>query len=99
MSIICLKLVSGEELIGTLVNEEENCIVIKEVSAVVMMPNPENNGQFRMGLMPFLPYAETENFVLSKHAVVCNFKPSTEMVNNYNRKHGAGIQVVQNING
>jgi hypothetical protein len=80
-----------------LVNEEENCVIIKDVSAVVMMPGEQ--GQFRMGLMPFLPYAETEEFVLSKDAVVCNFKPSIEMINNYNRKHGAGIQVVSSLNG
>ena len=98
MSVICLKMTSGEELIGTLVNEEENCIVIKDVSAVMMMQGQEP-GQFRMGLMPFLPYAESETFVLSKDAVVCNFKPSLEMINNYNRKHGAGIQVVQSLNG
>ena len=98
MSVICLKMTSGEELIGTLVNEEENCIVIKEVSAVVMMQGQEQ-GQFRMGLMPFLPYSEEEAFVISKSAVVCNFKPSMEMINNYNRKHGAGIQVVQSLNG
>lgn len=98
MSVICLKLTSGEELIGTLVNEEENCIIIKEVSAVVMMPG-QDPIQFRMGLMPFLPYAETAEFVLAKDAIVCNFKPSMEMINNYNRKHGAGIQVVQSLNG
>lgn len=98
MSVVCLKMTSGEELIGTLVSEEETSIVIKEVSAVVMMQG-QDPGQFRMGLMPFLPYSEEEQFVISKAAVVCNFKPSLEMINNYNRKHGAGIQVVQTLNG
>ena len=98
MSVICLKMTSGEELIGTLVDDQMSTITIKEVSAVVMMQGQEQ-GQFRMGLMPFLPYSEEEQFVISKHAVVTQFAPSMEMINNYNRKHGAGIQVVQSLNG
>lgn len=98
MSVICLKLTSGEELIGTLLNDGTDTIEIEEVSAVVMMPGAEQ-GQFRMGLMPFLPYSESVKFTLNKRAIVTQFEPSMEMINNYNRKHGAGIQVVQSLNG
>jgi len=98
MSVICLKMSSGEELIGTLVNETDEFVHIKEVSAVMMMQG-EVPGQFRMGLMPFLPYSESEEFTIAKRAVVTQFAPSIEMINNYNRKHGAGIQVVQTLNG
>jgi hypothetical protein len=98
MSVICLKMTSGEELIGTLVKDTEQAFQIKEVSAVMMMQG-EVPGQFRMGLMPFLPYSDTEEFTIAKHAVVTSFAPSLEMINNYNRKHGAGIQVVQSLNG
>jgi hypothetical protein len=98
MSVICIKLTSGEELIGTLISEDSDTIVIEEVSAVVMMPG-QDPSQFRMGLMPFLPYSESVKFTLKKQAMVTTFEPSMEMVNNYNRKHGAGIQVVQSLNG
>lgn len=97
MSVVCLKLMSGEELIGTLLVEDPNYVEIEEVSAVVMMPGEQ--GQFRMGLMPFLPYSESVKFTINKRAVVTIFTPSVEMINNYNRKHGAGIQVVQSLNG
>ena len=96
MNIKCLKLMSGEELIGSVIGETASDITLSGVSAVMMMPG-QTPGQISLGLMPFLPYSESEQFVFPKDKILIVFDPNVDMVNNYNRKHGAGIQVVSSL--
>jgi hypothetical protein len=49
--IICLKLVSGEELAGKLKNNNGDTFVIRDVASIVMMPSSGN--QVSLGLMTF----------------------------------------------
>lgn len=97
MNIQCLKLITGEEVIGTLVSNSEKEVVLSGVSAIMMMPG-QTPGQISLGLMPFLPYAESEQFAFAKDKVLVEFEPNMDMINNYSRKHGAGIQVVGSLN-
>lgn len=97
MTIKCLKLVTGEEVIGECVNETSTWVTLSGVSAIMMMPG-QAPGQISLGLMPFLPYADKEEFVFPTDKILVVFEPNMEMVNNYNRKHGAGIQVVSSLN-
>ena len=100
-NVVCLKLMSGEELIGTKVADECNdCqVAIKDVASIIMMPGGGNGQQYGLGLAPFLGYSESTMFKLSRSAVVIEHDPSVDMINNYNRMFGAGIQVVQSLNG
>jgi len=93
MTTVCLKLVSGEELIATKV--EKN--VYKDIASIVMMPGQNGVQQVSLGLMPFLPYSETDNFTFNPDAIVIEHYPNQDLINNYNRIFGAGIQVVQTM--
>lgn len=96
MNIKCLKLVSGEELIGTFVEQSATHVTLSDVSAVMMMPT-QTPGQISLGLMPFLPYSEQNKFEIARDKIVVMFEPNIDMINNYNRKYGSGIQVVNSL--
>ena len=91
--IVCLKLMTGEELIC----KEVMPGAYKDVAAIMMVPGSQNNGQIGLALMPFLPYSDNDTFNIRHDAIMIEHVPSTEMLNNYSRKFGAGIQVVGSV--
>lgn len=92
--IVCLKLTSGEEVIGKLDKDTDVTIDLKDVASIVMMPGGQH-GQVGLGLMPFLPYAEDKAFAFNKSFVMVQFEPGVDMLNNYNRMFGSGIQIAK----
>lgn len=93
MSIVCLKLISGEELIATKVAKG----VYSDIASIVMMPGQNGVQQVSLGLMPFLPYSDNDQFTFNESAIVIEHTPNQDLVNNYNRIFGAGIQVVSSM--
>lgn len=93
MSITCYKLMSGEELVGN----DEGPNTISDPAIVMMMPSQDGSGRFSVGLIPFLPYAEDKTFTLNPNAIITKFAPSVEMINNYNRLFGSGIQIAKTL--
>jgi hypothetical protein len=94
--IVCLKLTSGEEVVGKFQNETSTTIDLKDVASIVMMPGGQQ-GQVGLGLMPFLPYADDKAFPFNKSFVMVQFEPGVDMLNNYNRMFGSGIQIAKAI--
>lgn len=94
--IMCLKLSSGEEVIGKLSEQGTVQTIVKDVALVIMMPG-QAQGQYSLGLMPFLPYADSKTFAFNSQHVIVQFKPSLDMLNNYNRMFGSGIQIATSI--
>ena len=90
--IICLKLLSGEEVIGKFFEKTGVTTVIKDVASIVMMPGAAH-GQVGLGLMPFLPYADEKKFGFAREHIMVEFEPGVDMLNNYNRMFGSGIQI------
>ena len=88
-SITVFKIVSGEELIGEVFNPLGDSVYIKNPAVVIMQRTESGMG---VALMPYLPYCDGPvNFY--KAAIVAEGEPSQNMVNEYNRIFGAGIQV------
>ena len=94
--IKCLKLSSGEEVIGKLFDQNGVVIKLKDVASIVMMPGG-GQGQVGLGLMPFLPYGEDKEIAFSKSFVMVEFEPGVDMLNNYNRMFGSGIQIAKSM--
>lgn len=94
--IVCLKLSSGEEVIGKLFDNNGVVIKLKDVASIVMMPGGQS-GQVGLGLMPFLPYAEEKGIEFNKSFVMVEFDPGVDMLNNYNRMFGSGIQIAKTL--
>ncbi len=59
--VVCLKLSSGEEVVGKFVERRDDIIRLKDVASIVMMPGGQS-GQVGLGLMPFLPYSDNKTF-------------------------------------
>lgn len=93
--IVCYKLTSGEEVIGSRVEGKNN--TLKNVASVMMVPSSQNTGQIGLGLMPFLPYSEDETFTFNPTSIIIEHKPNIDLINNYNRIFGAGIQIASHI--
>lgn len=87
----CLKLVTGEEIIGDVSKLSDGSIKVKNAAAIVMMPGASN--KVNLGLVPFLPYAEDDTFTFDHVHIILLYKPATDLINNYNRIFGSGIQI------
>ena len=94
--IVCLKLLSGEEVIGKFFDKNGVATTLKDVASIVMMPGA-SHGQVGLGLMPFLPYAEDAKFGFAREHIMVEFEPGVDMLNNYNRMFGSGIQIAKTI--
>jgi hypothetical protein len=88
-SIVIFKLVSGEEMIGEVFNTYGESEEIKNPAVVIMQRTEQGMG---VALMPYMPYCDG-NISFNKHSIVATGEPSQNMVNEYNRIFGAGIQV------
>ena len=88
-SIVIFKLVSGEEMIGEVFNLNDRAIVVKN-SAVIMLQRTEQG--MGVALMPYMPYTEG-NISFYRDSIVAEGEPSQNMVNEYNRLYGSGIQI------
>lgn len=91
--IKCIRLPAGEELIGEVVNETETLITIKTPASVLLVPGQASGSQFSIGLLPWLPYSDDDKFDISKDKVITIHAPSLDLINNYNRLFGSGIQI------
>jgi hypothetical protein len=88
-SIVVFKLVSGEEMIGEVFNSFAEKEEIKNPAVVMLQRTQEGMG---VALMPYMPYCDG-NINFLKSAIVAEGEPSQNMVNEYNRIFGAGIQI------
>lgn len=88
-SIVVFKLVSGEEMIGEVFNTFDQVEEIKNPAVVMLQRTQEGMG---VALMPYMPYCDG-NINFHKSAIVAEGEPSQNMVNEYNRIFGAGIQI------
>ena len=88
-SIVIFKIVSGEEMIGEVFNTYDQTEEIKNPAVVIMQRTQDGMG---VALMPYMPYCDG-NISFNKSAIVATGEPSQNMVNEYNRIFGAGIQV------
>ena len=91
--IKCVRMPAGEELIGEIVAETDTTVTIKTPASVLIVPGQSNGPQFSIGLMPWLPYSDDNEFVLSRDKIVAIHTPNIDLINNYNRMFGSGIQI------
>lgn len=95
--IKCFKISSGEEIMGKVESDEGTQINLTDVATIVMVPSQSMQGQVGLALMPFLPYSDDKALTLHRNFVMFEFDPSVDMINNYNRQFGSGIQIAQSM--
>lgn len=93
MGVQCMKLSSGEEIIGNVVSDPKEFVLkIKNPASIHIVP--AQNGTMGVAMMPWLSYAEDTEFTIAKENImVLPFEPSVEFFNRYNSMFGSGIQL------
>ena len=97
MTLTCVRLVAGEEIIGE-VEERDEGLLIENPAAIHIIPN-ESMGktQMRFGLLPWLPYSADKKFGIPWDKVITCHSPNIDLTNNYNSMFGSGIQIAQSF--
>jgi hypothetical protein len=90
MGIKVFKLISGEELIGSITAGSDAGYFV-EGAATIMLQQTENG--IGVGLAPYMPYAEGDKIYLFRHAIASEAEPAVAMRNEYSRMFGSGIEI------
>lgn len=95
MNVKLFRLVSGEEIMGELKNlEGSSKLEIKNPAMIIM----QQSGQgVAMGLMPFMPYAESNLVTFQADKIVAECEADVKLINEYNRIFGSGIQIANSL--
>jgi hypothetical protein len=89
----CFQLFNGQDIMGDVSSIEDGKITIRNPAAIHLVPSETQRGQFGVALMPFSPYAEFNKVELFYDKVVMQFDPSVDLLNNYSKLFGSGIQI------
>ena len=96
-----VQLVNGTNLIGTIDGLNDNSahsISIEDPAQVAMMPSQGGSpNSMSIGLLPWIPFSVESKFVILKDKIVTSYTPSVDLINNYNRLYGSGIQIASSI--
>jgi hypothetical protein len=90
-NIKVVKLITGEEVLGS-IEEAENEVIITNPVQIAIMPG--QNGQPNIGFAPWPVHMEREKdseFIIAKKHVIYSYVPAQEYLNNYNQIFGSGI--------
>lgn len=90
--ITCIRFIGGEEIIGGVVTSDDTTYTVRDPAGIHMIPN-QTTGQMQLGLLPWLPYSDQREFVVMKDKIITVHKPSVDILNNYNRLFGSGIEI------
>ncbi len=84
------KLINGEEIISEIHDHNVNHFELKNPANIMLQPT--QNGQMGVGIAPYMPYADG-NVKLYKSSIASEATPEQNMINEYNRIFGAGIEI------
>lgn len=94
MSVTLFKLISGEEIIGTLVGTSPDYVELKDTVTIAYQPT--NDGKMSAGFAPHMPYAGG-NLTLYSSAIAFRADLKEDMLNEYKRIFGGIIVPRQSI--
>lgn len=86
-----IKLVSGEELVVEITDENDSSVTFKNPVASVLQRSQQTGGA-ALGFMPWM-HAANGPFTIDKSKIICVAEVADEVKNGYNQIFGAGIVV------
>lgn len=89
MNVKYIKLVTGEDLVSGLKEENDYYLLSNPTRLVI--------SQEGMGLMPFSPFTKSEEIKIKKDHVIFIDDLEEEIQNAYNARYGTGIVTSSNI--
>jgi hypothetical protein len=90
MKVKVFKMINGEELIAEIFNYYDSTVELKNPAQIILQRT--ESGGMGVGIAPYMPYA-SGNVSLYKNAIAADCEPDQNLVNEYNRIFGSGIQV------
>jgi hypothetical protein len=94
MTILALKLITGEDVLGEIESESETELVLINPVGIAVVRG--TNGQPSVGFAPFPIHAEQKTdatVALAKKNIVYSYTPAEDFITNYNQIFGSGIVV------
>lgn len=88
MTIMCFKLITGEEVISD-VEIDQDVYNLSSPALVILQQNPD--GRYGVGLAPFMTYAKS--IKLRSDSIVAEAEVDSQLENEYRRIFGSGIVV------
>jgi hypothetical protein len=97
MNVKCYQLINGQDVIGEFVDNGDT-ITLRKPASIHLVPSQNGNQQtFGVALMPFTPYAEFDKVTLYKDKIMLEFDATTDLINNYSKMFGSGIQIANTM--
>ena len=85
MNVICYKLITGEEIIARIVNEEENLVILSHILQVQLTRGQDGNPAAMLAPWLFLQ-GDYQEVIVPKTAVLAAWSPPQEVEKNYLRQ-------------
>jgi hypothetical protein len=89
MTVKIYKMINGDDIIGDELKAENTNYQIKSPAQIVLQQTEKGMG---VAIAPYMPYA-SGNISLYYTAIAAECVPDQNMINEYNRIFGSGIQV------
>jgi hypothetical protein len=91
MNIQCIKTILGEDIIADVQETLSGDVSLSHPLMVMIMPRQD--GQYTIGLAPYLSFANDKTFAYKKEHIMMMFEPAAELRNEYVRITGQGIVI------
>jgi len=85
-SIMMLRLVNGDEVVGK-VSVIQNMVKVVKPAAVMLQPGP--GGKAQMALVDFIPMAKTKEILLDSRNVLFTYEPDDQIESAYQQNFGS----------
>jgi hypothetical protein len=83
-----LRLVTGEEILGKIISDDDKEIEVENPVRIVVMPSKTDPAAPSVGFAPYLQWTEEKVLTFSHFHVINMVKPINEFVNQYNGMFG-----------
>jgi hypothetical protein len=83
-----VRMLTGEELIAEVLDENDTRIIVKNALRIVVMPSKTDPSAPTVGLAPYLQFSEDKELTLNKNCVITTASPVSDFVNQYNSVFG-----------
>ena len=83
-----VRLITGEDILGEVVDTDSKSVTIKNAVRVVVMPNKTAPDAPTVGLAPFCHWTSDKVIELNAALVLTTMEPITDFINQYNSSFG-----------
>jgi hypothetical protein len=91
MATLIIKMITGEEVIAEAEPSAHGYLEL--TNAMTIIARPDESGNVRMGMVPFAQFTTDKKVRVYPHAIMADYEPALEILNQYNRLFGTGIQI------